>query len=307
MKYLLLLLIPVITEAAPTIDYGTVAKHRDYPSVVKISLIHHHNFFGLQEAGTCTGSLISPKVVLTAAHCVNTFSQNHSSVSLAGDEKGQVLVNGKDHGIKVVNAYVHPSYGIAKNKYDEAVRIRMSGQFIQMTPEQREKHEKKIQDLALEMSKVDIAVMELEKSQKILRQDLARIACNKSLRSGSAIEYAGFGRSRVTDSLNSNTNYVLLYGKNHLAKNYGGLYMANASSSQQLINSGDSGGPLYSANNALDVYGISVLRKDGEMPQEKESIFVNLTSPASRQFFQALYQSRNVSKEVRESIGDCSR
>ena len=308
MKYFISLFIPLIVQAAPFIDYGKPAKSNDYPSVVKITQISYHDFFGIQELSSCSGSLLSPKVILTAAHCVNNNSQNHSSVSAAGDEKGKVLVNSKDTGIKVARAYVHPSYAPAKRKYDEAVHLRLTRAFIDMTPAQRVEHEKKIQILAMEMSASDLAIMELSEAQKIQKQDLALIECHQTLRSGTAIEFAGFGRSRVQGSLNSNGAYALLYGENYLSESKNNnLYIANGTRSPHHINGGDSGGPLYVANSVQKIYGISVLRLDGNTASEKKSIFVNLSSTNSKGFFKSLFQSKNVSQDIKEKVKVCAQ
>ncbi|TRY54168.1 hypothetical protein DNTS_034843 [Danionella cerebrum] len=77
-------------------------KRRRYPWLAMISVIHSKS-----KISNCMGSLVSPRFILTAAHCFRR-----------GDEPGQIMVklDSENQGVKVKRYISHPRYNITAKK-----------------------------------------------------------------------------------------------------------------------------------------------------------------------------------------------
>jgi len=309
MKIFLPLLLAInFSHAAPLVDFGYEAKNNQFPNTIRIISVQNHHFFGLQEISNCTGSLISPTIVLTAAHCIVSPPNSQMYVSFSGDAEAKILHNGKINGISVKNFYVSSTYQKLGRELQILQERRMGRDYIQMSEYERELFDKKIEKSTLEVTKNDIALIELETPQKIQNNHLAKLQCSRSLQAGTGVLLAGYGANRKPNTLNANAKGQLLWGQNTIKSIYeNSLYFISNEREKQLTNSGDSGGPLFSAGNIINVYGITVLKSSDKNGNSNGGYFNSLNSIGSKTFFKEVSRNSKISSVMKQSISSCSR
>lgn len=99
MSTLLFALLVPSAQAEPRIVNGQVAQAGEFPEVVGVSV----------GGGTCTGSLINRRWVLTAAHCFDSISVESSPTGGATVQFG-LTIDAPDREVAAERVIVHPEY-----------------------------------------------------------------------------------------------------------------------------------------------------------------------------------------------------
>jgi V8-like Glu-specific endopeptidase len=86
---------------------GTPVSDSDYRSVKHVRI---------GDNGTCSGTVIAPKVVLTAAHCVTAAQRGRLKLTVDGRKPKKMVMHPKYLG----NTPDHEAYDVAVLKFDEA-------------------------------------------------------------------------------------------------------------------------------------------------------------------------------------------
>jgi hypothetical protein len=184
------------SSASPLIDDGIKAKDGQFPSVVRIS--SYLKLYGLEFLNSlCTGTLITPTVVLTAAHCIPNSADTIQRVSLAGDASSKTdrrlygLMAGG--GIKVKKSYKVSFYDRYYNLLEKSYEKISDEKFDSLPEELQMRHKNEhAKYLALTLRN-DIGILILNGRQSISVNDLSSLGCKEKLTSGSRSMIVGNG------------------------------------------------------------------------------------------------------------------
>lgn len=295
-------------SAGTLIDDGIIASDKLFPSVIKISNYSVNPKTQSEvNLGHCTGTLIAQDIVLTAAHCVNNDPNVIQRVSHTGDSKGESGKKPKGGGIKVKASFYSSQYDqTSKNGAMVGLYIQ-SKSFEKLSAAEKEDILIKRYILTKLTSSYDIAFLQLERVQTIAKSNLSTLGCKLSLFEGADVTIAGYGLKSVKDAAqNSNTNYVLNYGYNKISKNplKGLVYTINKALGKQLVNSGDSGGPLFKKGSGV-VYGVTSTKGLNEKAINIESTFANLSSSSARTVFKEISLDKKAPKSLIDALKPC--
>ena len=101
-------------RTVPTVWGGIDAKPHEYPWMVFVSSI---NFMAGKMESVCGGSLVHPKFILTAGHCVARGDINDTFVIIGSNNVTQSL---REMDFKLLsNIYIHPNYDTMRNQNEE--------------------------------------------------------------------------------------------------------------------------------------------------------------------------------------------
>ena len=101
-------------RSVPTVWKGIEAKPHEYPWMAFVTRI---NFIAGEMESVCGGSLVHPKFILTAAHCVAGGDINDTLVIIGSNNVTQSL---REMNFKLLsNIYIHPNYDTKRNQYEE--------------------------------------------------------------------------------------------------------------------------------------------------------------------------------------------
>jgi secreted trypsin-like serine protease len=157
-----ILTLMLISTTLHAIDGGKPVKKGDFPAVVKFNNSHNDGKI------YCTGSLIAPNILITAAHCVEKSFYKQLRVSRAGDHLGEIGSLFKKN-FKVKNVFYLDEYKTVNSE------IRMIGDYIRGTgfrsSSYTHQHEIRENLKTLEEKKInsDIAFIELTKIKRLAR------------------------------------------------------------------------------------------------------------------------------------------
>jgi hypothetical protein len=293
--------------AGTLIDDGIVAKNKQFSSVVKIG---YYQVNGKKETnvGHCTGTLIAQDIVLTAAHCVNTDKNVIQRVSLSGDSSGfsdERVVTG---GIKVKQSFKSSNYDLAKYQAQLNSLAMQTEEFERLAPADKEEFQIKAFIMQKLVSAYDIAFLQLERPQVMLISNLSSLGCKTSLKAGDEIAIAGYGLKSVKEAKeNSNPNYVLNYGYNKVDASplLDLVYTISKAEGKQLVNSGDSGGPIFKKTNQKIVYGVTSTKSLNDKEINLMSTFGSLSSKPAKEIYKQISTNALAPKNLQDIAKNC--
>ncbi|MBC7693638.1 MAG: trypsin-like serine protease [Methylotenera sp.] len=256
----------------PLIDGGKLDRRHLFPATVRLD-IGDSEAYPDGEMWTCSGTLIAPQVVLTAAHCAeDTIASSHAKIHVNGPRQTD-----DEEGTTGVKSTILTEAKIAKIK---AMK-------------------KKGAQLSDETAPDDLAILILDRPETL--PSYPSLACGQP-QSGTPVSIAGYGVvAQITktgsgaaakfaiDSKNEDVLSARYYGSNHLVCRPDRVpddfleiqstlsQLANASS--QLTNHGDSGSGLMSPLGSI-IYGVN----SGLSPPEKDENGNFLDRPYVSQF-----------------------
>lgn len=178
--------------------------------------------FAISQSGICTGTRISKREILTAAHCVKNYLNKKSKFL-------KLSINNKNYSIKSIK--VPDKYLELQQNYDDAIS-----------------QKKPFASQLKEVSRLDIAIIKVQNNidSNIL---ITKISKESSFR----VKLCGYGYTRFVDNLFfENKSQDLFCGFNEAI--YEGSYLfikgnlANTSLEYSLTAPGDSGSPLFDSD-----------------------------------------------------------
>lgn len=295
----------ILGSANAFIDDGIVAKQNAFPSVVKIVTVQAADKNTLSTS-SCTGTLIAPDVVVTAAHCT-AQGKSLQFVSLAGDSEAKMASLANVSMVK--GSLVTSQFEYYSNEHAKSLAKLQTKEFNRLSEKSRSKlaYEELVNRLT--MTNYDIAFLWLDKPQTGKNVKISKFGCRSSLVPGAKITLAGYGQKSVKNSKeNYNPAGSLNYGINTLAENPapGNVYFINAAEGKQLINSGDSGGPLFLKGNSATVYGVASQKYVDPLSENNiGGMYANLSSTIAYDFYQQVIDSEVAPESLKNVLKSC--
>jgi len=290
----LIFILMLFTSNLFAIDGGDSVKKGDFPAIVK--------FNNPKNDGSiyCTGTLIAPNIVITAAHCVEKGFFKYLRVSKAGDNKGELGSLFKKNfkvknvfyldesktvytEIEMIKDYIRGK-GFRSSTYHNQIQIRESLRVLE---------EKKIN--------VDIAFLELSENQEISADQLLKLSCDQ-MPEGSDILMLGYGKNLKELSPNDGNPLAQLQQGNNFY--FVGNYQFEKLTGN-LVNSGDSGGPLLLKNNPDMIYGIASFKTINKDGNNITSSYSSTSSYWARKLYLEISLSPNAPEALKDIVEPC--
>jgi secreted trypsin-like serine protease len=293
-------------RAGVLVDNGILAPHGMFPSVVRIAnykTIYNQKVLHF----TCSGTLITPEIVLTAAHCIE--KKNNTVTRVSSPEKPitpkvQIIFYEENEAeIEVINSYFSKEYSAFMERYKDTTKFEFNNRIGQF-----EKDLIKWQEESYLKNAVgsDIGILILSSPINIDRQKLASINCNK-LGKNTKVSLVGYGSVINSSSgKNSNTSSLLHYGTNFIHSALDNLlYEIKYIQGKQSINSGDSGSPLFSATDKNNIFGIASMAGSNKEGKIIANYYTSLTSPWVKGFLKEMLLKDDVPESAKKMFKKC--
>jgi len=283
-----------LSQSLFAIDGGVPVKKGDYPAVIKLN-----NF---QNGGLahCTGSLISPTIIITAAHCVEKAYFKEQRISAAGDAKGEIGALFKK-SFKVKNIFYLDDAKLIKSEIEMISSYVNGPQFHLASFHHQIEVKENLRKLKEKSINIDLAFIELKEPQKIVEENLFKISCDYLPRE-SEILMLGYGKNQKNfNSPNKNPNYYLQEGSNFYSS---GNYVFDPILGN-LINNGDSGGPLLLKSTPKIIYGVASYKTLDENQNSLSGTYSSTSSKWAKELYSDIIRDPKASDELKDMLSDC--
>ncbi len=233
------------TQASPLIENGEPLAVTDRLSVVRVEI---KPYLGEREknwlekindylsAWTCTATIVSPRVVLTAKHCLKTYPIEITDPDHSHHMRFQFFVGGKmNKAIQVIGVHQNPDR-LFYNKHDEAnanIRLRfVNGDFA--------------------------ALILSEASAKHITKEMISPINVCATKAKEAVHVVGFGYTNKWNEIMAQVTAIHFYkslANGRLGKDTDYYFLSKNANDNIRTTEGDSGAPLF--NQAKEIIAIS--------------------------------------------------
>lgn len=268
------------------VDEGIEAPENSFPNVVKIAA----------DNSICTGTLIAPDLIITAAHCIPSDPKFPIKISL-----------NKQSGIKVVKSFRSKTYVEYEHHLAQLEKIRDSEEFATYPDVEKSLIAREIKITKEKNTKLDIAFLQLSKKQ-VMNSAPAIMGCRMSLTPGADVAFAGYGNKYIKgNNTDQNPNHLLHYGSNRIIdhEGVGSFYTVTTNFGNQIPNKGDSGGPLFKKVDQKIVYGVVSAGMSDSSGVGNFAYFTNLSSQSAHGFYQELLNDHSVPPQLKAILKGC--
>jgi len=287
------------------IDHGLATAKDQFPSVVRVVTYGPDKNMKPVMLSICTGTLITQRIVLTASHCLPKNASQHLRVSLTGDPLGLT-----DNNFFAVSHYFGAT-GYVKNidKFNANEMAIKTPEFPRLSAAEKEFIQSQAILLSKDATSYDFAFLELAKPQPISASNTASLGCF-ILPVNTAVSIVGYGINNMSTgpTKNINTAFQLLHGSNVLVKTSTPKLTMRIEKriGSQLINHGDSGGPLFRKDNFYYVYGVvSTVATDPKTGIGMAGNYAATGSDRAREFYREILTHNNASTELKRMVRKC--
>lgn len=282
MKKIFLVSLGLASAFTYAIDGGHSVPHGTASAVVKLSSSNGFTY--------CTGTLVAPNIVLTAAHCVER-GQGEQNVSYAGDREGQLkFVFKKEFTVK--SAIYREEYFKLRDRRD-MIEVSIDSMRSRL---QQKSALKEMANIQNRMTSIDIAFLILDRPQKISKSSIATVSCN-DLPQFTAVTLMGYGKNAMSE----NRARELQEGTNILGGTFDYTFFPEGGN---MANSGDSGSPLFKKDDTSVVYGVAsnVTSYDGITVR---SDFASTSSFSSKELYRLIQEIKTAPQELKDLVKKC--
>lgn len=276
-RLILLFVISLVGAAQAFIDDGIKAPQNSFPHVVKITTSQQDKITSI-----CTGTLVAPDIVVSAAHCINL-------------DPGQTQII---NGVKVIRSFSSKAFWEYRKQCTNLTYMVKLPLFERKSAAEKESILQKWSERCGLKRSSDIAFFQLEKGLQNIAT--AALGCRSNLAPQTEVMIAGFGLNNL-----GNREALLHFGSNFLVQKSPSVYTIKKLPGKQISNRGDSGGPLFLKGDASVVYGVTSSSDDNNSGMVLEADYAKLSSLNAFAIYDEVLRMPNVPLNLRNILMSC--